>query len=246
MKNNIYHFLSNIKYETGVLALVDPDSKNNDRIVEMIDKIEFSNFDAILVGGSSLSDSGCEDRIKQIKKITSKPVVLFPGSSNQLSEHVDAILYLSLISGRDSQYLIGEHVSSAIKVYDLNIETIPVGYILINGGKISAVQKVTNTRPLDVDDFDSILSHALAGQYLGHKFIFLESGSGAEKPIDSDIIKMLKKYIEIPLIVGGGITSISNIESLKKSAPDFIVIGNFLECKNNKSQLKNMVDLIHG
>tara|TARA_B100001250_G_scaffold410529_1_gene437151 strand:- start:183 stop:923 length:741 start_codon:yes stop_codon:yes gene_type:complete len=245
MKNNIYHFLSNIKYKTGALALIDPDSKNNDRIVEMVDKIEFSNFDAILVGGSRLSDNQCHDRIKKIKSLTSKPVILFPGSSDQLNKHVDAILYLSLISGRDSRYLIDEHVKSALKIYDLNIETIPVGYILIDGGRVSAVQEVTSTQPLEVDDDKSILSHALAGQYLGYKFIFLESGSGANEPINSNTVKILKEYIQIPLIVGGGIVTISDIENLKENAPDFIVIGNFLECEDNKNQLKDMVELIH-
>ena len=120
-----------------------------------------------------------------------------------------------------------------------------MGYILIDGDKISAVEKTSDTKPINSAEIDRILSHALAGQYLGYRFIFLEAGSGAKKCIDFKLIEILKQYLEIPLIVGGGITNYEDIKNIKSGKPDFIVIGNFLESNNNNNELKNMVDFIH-
>ena len=245
MKNNVYQFLINIKYKTTALALIDPDFKNDDKLIEIVDKVNFAKFDAILVGGSTLSDNKCLDRIKTIKTLTKKPLILFPGSSVQVNNSVDAILYLSLISGRSPKYLIEEHVASALTIYNSKIETIPVGYILIDGGNVSAVQEESGTDPISTKDIDSIISHALAGQYLGFKFIFLEAGSGALNHIDGILIKKIKRYIDIPLIVGGGLASVSAIQNIKQGAPEFIVIGNFLEEKNNEEELREMGRLIH-
>ena len=246
MKSDIYQFLTTLKYKTGALALIDPDVKNDKRILDIIDKINFADFDAILVGGSTLSDNKYLIRVKKIKELTSKPLILFPGSSNQLNSHVDAILYLSLISGRNPKYLIDEHVKSSLKIYASNIETIPVGYILIDGKNMSAVQKESETTPIPAKQINRIISHVLAGQYLGYKFIFLEAGSGAKKHIGGELIKTLKSYLDIPIIVGGGIVNSKIIRNIKKGNPDFMVIGNFLEEANNKKEIKNMVNLIHG
>ena len=246
MKNDVYKFLANIQYKTAALALIDPDLKNDKKIIDIVDKIDFANFDAILVGGSTLSDNLYLERIKQIKKITSKPLILFPGSSSQISNHVDAILYLSLISGRNPKYLISEHVKSSLKIYNENIETIPVGYILIEGGNISAVEKESDTRPIHYNEFESIVSHALASQYLGHQFIFLEAGSGAKTHVPGSLVAMIKKYLNIPVIVGGGIVDSKIVRDIKFGSPDFMVIGNLLEKENNKKEIKDLVSLIHG
>ena len=245
MKNNIYQFLRNVKYKTGVLALIDPDSKNDKKLNDIIKKANLPEFDAILVGGSSLDDNKYHSRIKKIKDSTSKPVILFPGSSKQINKNVDAIFNLSLISGRNPKYLIEEHVKSSKLIHELGIETIPVGYILIDGDKISAVEKTSNTAPINSLEIDRIVSHALAGQYLGHKFIFLESGSGAEKSADSNLIKILKDYLDIPLIVGGGIKNFADIKNIKASSPDFIVIGNLLESEEDIANIQDMLRLIH-
>ena len=183
MKNNVYQFLTNTKHKTVALALIDPDVKNDKKINDIIEKINFANFDAVLVGGSTLSDDKFLDRIDKIKKLTSMPLILFPGSSSQINNSVDAILYLSLISGRNPKYLIEEHVTSALSIYNFNLETIPVGYILIEDSNISAVQAESKTRPIPPKQIENIISHALAGQYLGHKLIFLEAGSGADKHV---------------------------------------------------------------
>ena len=121
MNNDTYQFLTNIKYETSALALIDPDVKNDKKIINIIKKINFSNFDAILVGGSTLSDNKYIERIEKIKSLTDKPLILFPGSSNQVNNHVDAIFYLSLITGRNPKYLIDEHVASALSIYNFNL-----------------------------------------------------------------------------------------------------------------------------
>ncbi len=245
MKNNIYQFLSNLKYRTGALALIDPDSKNDKKLDDIIEKANLPEFDAILVGGSSLDDNKYHHRIKKIKNSTSKPVILFPGSSNQINKNVDAIFYLSLISGRNPKYLIEEHIKSSKSIHKLDIETIPVGYILIDGDKISAVEKISNTIPINSSEVDKIVSHALAGQYLGHKFIFLESGSGAKKSAGSNLIKILKNYLDIPLIVGGGIKTFDDVKNIKDSSPNFIVIGNLLESDESIINIKEMLQLIH-
>jgi len=245
MNNDTYQFLTNIKYETSALALIDPDVKNDKKIINIIKKINFSNFDAILVGGSTLSDNKYIERIEKIKSLTDKPLILFPGSSNQVNNHVDAIFYLSLITGRNPKYLIDEHVASALSIYNFNLETIPVGYMLINGSQVSAVEIESETSPISSNHIDIIVSHALAGQYLGHKFIFLEAGSGAKQHIKGKLIKHLKKYLKIPIIVGGGIVNIEIAKDIKRGSPDFMVIGNFLEKENNKEEIKNIVSLIH-
>tara|TARA_X000001036_G_scaffold127271_1_gene120422 strand:+ start:146 stop:886 length:741 start_codon:yes stop_codon:yes gene_type:complete len=245
MKNSVYHFLTNIKHRTAALALIDPDVKNDDKLIDIVDKINYANFDAVLVGGSILSDNKYLDRIRKIKELVSKPLILFPGSSSQINEHVDAVLYLSLISGRNPKYLIDEHVNSALSIYNSNIETIPVGYILIDGSKISAVQLESETAPIPFEKEETIISHALAGQYLGHKLIFLEAGSGANKHISGSLIGKIKKYLDIPIIIGGGIVNIEIAKDIKKGFPDFMVVGNYLEQENNKEEMKDIVSLIH-
>ena len=212
----------NLNYKVGALALIDPDNKNDKNLDYIIEKINFADFDAILVGGSTLNDNKYHDRIRKIKKLTSKPLILFPGGSEQINKYVDAILYLSLISGRNPQYLIDEHVKSSLKIHKLDIETIPVGYILVDGNKISAVEQVSQTKSISSTKSDIILSHALAGQYLGYKFIFLEAGSGAKQCINYKLIEILKNYLEIPLIIGGGITNYKDIIDKKKTKPGFL------------------------
>ena len=245
MKNNVYHFLTNISYKTAALALIDPDIKNDDKLIDIVDKVNFANFDAVLVGGSILSDDKYLNRIRKIKQLTSKPLILFPGSSSQINNDVDAVLYLSLISGRNPKYLIEEHVNSALSIYNSNIETIPVGYILIDGSTLSDVQVESKTVPISANEKEMIVSHALASQYLGHKFIFLEAGSGATKHIEGCLVESIKKYLDIPIIVGGGIVNLEIVKNIKKGCPDFMVIGNFLEQDNNKEEIKKMVNLIH-
>ena len=188
-----------------LLALVDPDKKNDIRLKQMIEQINNSSFNAILIGGSSIEDNLFERRVKLIKSLSKLPLISFPGSSNQISKNINTILYLNLISGRNPKYLIEEQVNGAVKIFNYKIKPIPTAYILIDGGINSSVSIHSNTKPLDNNK--TILSHVLAGVYMGNQIIYLDSGSGANNPIDSNLIKYINKHINIPIMVGGGIKS---------------------------------------
>tara|TARA_B100000029_G_scaffold23547_1_gene23342 strand:- start:798 stop:1544 length:747 start_codon:yes stop_codon:yes gene_type:complete len=230
----------------GCLALIDPDVKNSNGLGEMIDCINRSNFDGILVGGSLVMDNNFDARIQTIKSNTDLPVILFPGSSTQLSQHADAILFLSLLSGRNPQFLIGEHVQSAPKIYNIGLETIPTGYILLDGGSRSSVEVMSNTNPLPMEKQDIVLAHALAGQYLGLKAIFLEAGSGAEKSVSPELVSYLKNSLSIPIIVGGGIRNTDVANELVHAGADYIVLGNILEKEKDVNTIKQICEVIHG
>ena len=178
-----------------------------------------------------MMDSKYENRVKMIKSNTDLPLIGFPSSLSQINKNLDAVLFISLISGRNPHYLIGEHVLSSPIIYDFKIETIPVGYILLEGGSRSSVEVISNTSPLPMDKIDIVVAHALASQYLGHKFIYLECGSNAKNSIDLNLLCQVKKYIEIPIFVGGGIKSQSAVDDIYEAGADFIVTGSMIEEK---------------
>ncbi len=227
------------------LALIDPDTKNQPRLENIIRLVKNSDFDAVLVGGSLIMDDGFEERIVKIKELSNLPVLIFPGSSRQLSKKADAILYLSLLSGRNPQYLIGEHVQSAPVIHHMGLETIPTGYILLDGGAKSSVQVMSNTNPLPMEKTDIILAHALAGQYLGMKFIFFEAGSGAHTFPHPRMVEHVTAQLEIPVLVGGGIRSAADAEELVKAGAGYVVLGNILEKAQAESELIEITDAIH-
>ena len=220
-----------------LIGLIDPDKKNKINLQNQIDYIKNDEcFCAVLVGGSLIMDSGYNSRIELIKKSVNLPVIAFPSSSNQINKNFDAIFFLSLISGRNAQYLIGEQVISAPIIYDLKIESIPIGYILLDGGRRSSVEIVSNTTPLPMDNHDIVIAHSLAAEYLGHKFIYFECGSGAFNFIDLDLLAAVKKCISIPIIVGGGIKNKEDASLIRNAGADLIVVGSMIENKiNNES-----------
>ena len=228
----------------GAFALIDPDIKNDGALLETVEKINNSGFDAILVGGSLIQDNNFDTRIEYIKDNTNLPVIIFPGSSKQLSGKADAILFLSLLSGRNPQYLIGEHVESAPVIHSLNLEPIPTGYILLDGGNRSSVEIISNTIPLPMNKVDIILAHALAGQYLGNKFIFLECGSGASNHASATIIESLYSRLNIPIIVGGGITSSASAKLISNAGASFIVVGTHIENGASVEELQEITSSI--
>ena len=239
--------LEDIRISRGAVAvaLIDPDTRYEQNLLSMIKLINECDFDIIFVGGSLISDNEYDNRLKVIKNNTNLPVIIFPGSSNQLSKYADAILYLSLISGRNPQYLIGEHIKSAPIIYNLSIETIPTAYILLDGGVRSSVEVVSDTKPIPMDKHDIILAHALAGEYLGKSFIFLESGSGAEHHASFAIVKYLKDYLSIPIIVGGGVNTAESAYKLVKAGADYIVTGSQIEKLPSKTKLIKFTKAIH-
>jgi len=218
------------KKSTSKLAvLIDPDKQDNTSLLRLIELAANSKADFFFVGGSLLVENSFERTIDTIKSHSKIPVIIFPGSSYQLSEKADAILFLSLISGRNPEYLIGQHVVAAPILKESGIEVIPTGYILIDGGRVSTTSYITQTVPVPNDKPDIAVATAIAGEMLGMKLIYLEAGSGAENTVSSEMIRQVKKNISVPLIVGGGIRSAEDAEEICKAGADVIVIGNVLE-----------------
>ena len=239
MSNFLLEILN--KDNFGFLALIDPDVKNDKILNQLIESINNSKFSAILVGGSSIQDDKYEQRLKKIKKQTDKPIILFPGSSKQISKHADAILFTSLLSGRNPKYLIDEQVKGVKLIKEYNLEVIPTGYLLLESSKKTSVEKISQTNPLDSSNYENILHHSLAAQYFGMKFIYLENGSGANTVIDFKLINYLSNNLDIPIIVGGGIRNYSQIEKIKSSGANFVVISTILEQNPNSSFISKLL-----
>ncbi|WP_317899034.1 phosphoglycerol geranylgeranyltransferase [Aurantibacillus circumpalustris] len=206
-------------------VLVDPD-KFNKELILLANKNKVSCF---LVGGSRLEKGDVSKTVSSIKKLSKIPVVLFPGDETQLCKQADGLLLLSLLSGRNPDYLIEKHITAAPIIKKMNLNYLSTAYLLIDGGKTSVTQQVTNTTPLNPLRGEYIINTAVAAEQLGFKAIYLEAGSGAAKNISSDLIKSIKKEINIPLIVGGGIDSSKKIKEVIKAGANMVVIGNALE-----------------
>lgn len=183
----------------------------------------------IFVGGSTVEQQKTEVTVEAIKAHSDLPVVLFPGDFSQISHAADGILFLSLISGRNPEYLIDQQVKAVPLLRNSNLEVIPTGYILINGGRESAVERVSGTKAISQLDTEIIVQTAVAGEYSGKKVIYLEAGSGAAYPIDAAIISEVKRAISIPLIVGGGIRSQQQLNNAYNAGADMVVIGTAFE-----------------
>lgn len=207
-----------------LVVLIDPESDLN--LEPLLYLIDNTGVDMIFLGGSTFG-SPAVDVLNDIRAQTSKPVVLFPGNAAQLTPGVDAVLFLSLLSGRNPDFLISNHVKAAPALRD--VEVIPVAYLLLDGGRVSSTQKVTHTLPMSVDNIDAIVDTAFAGQLLGHKLVYLEAGSGALKPVSAHVISKVKSSIDIPLIVGGGIKTAGDLKLAYDSGADIVVVGNALE-----------------
>ena len=231
---------------TQVLALVDPDIKNDSKLPKIMEIINMSEFDAVLVGGSFISDNLFEDRLSYIESNTNLPVIIFPGDSRQISKNASAILFLSLLSGRNPKYLIEEQVSSSRQIYKNNLETIPTGYLLLKTDKKSAVEQISNTKPLDMSNIDNILSHALAAQYMGNKLLFLECGSDSNITISPDLLTQITEHIDIPVMVGGGIKNKESALSLAKNGASYLVIGSLIEQTLDLNLLTQINSSVHN
>ncbi len=230
MKNIYQKILQAISNNDKLLAvLIDPDKMDLESLPNFIGKVNKSMATHIFVGGSEVAESLTESVVKTIKKYADLPVVLFPGDVTQLTNYADALLFLSLISGRNPDYLIGKHVQAVSKLKDSNLEIIPTGYILVENGKRTAVQRVTETQPLQNDNIQLIVDTAKAGELLGKKLIYLEAGSGALQPVSSEIIKRVKAEVSLPLIVGGGIRTIKQLKQAYQAGADLVVIGTAFE-----------------
>jgi len=214
-------------------VLLDPDDINLEYLDVLILKINQSPATHIFVGGSLVETNQIDSIIQKIKQDCNLPILLFPGNPSQISKYADGILFLNLISGRNPVYLI-EHQVNAVPILEkANLEIISTGYILVENGKQSAVELISQTKPLDRNNIDYVCQTAKAGEYMGNKLIYLEAGSGAENPIPLEMIKSVSNKINIPLIVGGGIRTKTGIENAFKSGADLVVIGTAFENNPN-------------
>ena len=213
----------------GIAVLIDPDKFSHDATLDhFLDRIKFAKPDMVFVGGSSVSKKDFETCVRKAKNKLDVPLVLFPGASHHLSKDADALLFLSLISGRNPDYLIEQHVKAVDELENLNINVIPTSYLLIDGGKMSAVEYVSRTTPLPQDAISIGRKTALAGKFLGHKLIYADAGSGAVQPINMKMIRSLAS-VGSPLIIGGGLKTISAIEEAHENGANLVVIGNKIE-----------------
>ncbi|KJD31827.1 geranylgeranylglyceryl phosphate synthase [Tamlana nanhaiensis] len=218
-----------LKEEKLLAVLIDPDKFLVENTASFIAKVNASIATHIFVGGSTVEVDATETLVTEIKKYTTLPVILFPGDVTQITNAADAILFLSLISGRNPDYLIGKHVEAVSKLKSTNLEVIPTGYILVESGKETAVQRVTNTQPISQNEVDKIVDTAKAAEFLGMQLVYLEAGSGAVNAVDLNIIKQVKAILNIPLIVGGGIRSKTALQSAYQAGADLVVIGTAFE-----------------
>jgi len=233
------------KKGAGFLILVDPDENNLVDLPNFVHAAEQAGVDAFLVGASLLVSDSFPQTVAQIKKHTDLPVIIFPGSAQQVCGSADAILFLTLLSGRNPQFLIGEQVKGAPAIKAAALEVIPTGYLLIESGRITSVQYVSTSLPLPADKPARVKAHALAGQYLGLKLAYLEAGSGALYSVPEEIINATAEYVDIPLVVGGGITTPEDAHGKVTAGASFVVIGNFFEKRGSISLLSEFAQAIH-
>lgn len=210
-------------------VLVDPDKFNAD-LVRMAASCRVSCF---LVGGSELRNGDTHKTVKAIKNISRIPVVLFPGDESQLTPLADGLLLLSLLSGRNPEYLIGKHVRAAPIIRKMKIPHLPVAYMLVGGNSGSATQRVTGTEPIEGSDLKTIMNTAIAAEQLGFRAIYLEGGSGTSQPVRPAVIRMIKKTVSLPLIVGGGLSTPARVAAAARAGASMVVIGNALEANGS-------------
>lgn len=246
MKNKLYQqFLRNKQQgHKSFAVLVDPDKVDAPKIEKLVSLAIEAKVDYFFVGGSLLISNHQDECIQQIKALCNIPVILFPGSPSQVSKYADALLYLSLISGRNPELLIGQHVVSAPFVRKSGLEIMPTGYMVIDGGAPTTVSYISNVTPIPSDKNEIALCTAMAGEMLGMKLIYMDSGSGAKRPIPESMIEMVASHIEVPLIIGGGITDPEKAYRNCKAGADVIVVGNAIE--KDESLIKEMSDAVHS
>ena len=228
---NIYQNILSAKQQNKKLlaVLMDPEKIDIQNIPSFFEKVHQSIATHVFIGGSTDKNNRTETVVTAIKKATKLPIVLFPGDVHQISNKADGILFLSLISGRNPEYLIEQQIKAVPFLKDSGLEIIPTGYILIDGNKETAVERVSNTKPIPQTAINTIVDTALAGEYSGKQLIYLEAGSGATEAVGQKIIKEASDNLTIPLIVGGGIRTKQQLNTAFESGADLVVIGTAFE-----------------
>lgn len=231
MSSYVYNTIQSRKKQQlkSFAVLIDPDKTGPQQAEETIALCKEAEVDLIFVGGSLVVSENLESLVQQIKKESDIPVVLFPGSPSQVTPYADALLYLSLISGRNPELLIGQHVISAPLVRKSGLEIMSTGYMVIDGGAPTTVSYISNASPIPSDKNEIAVCTAMAGEMLGMKLIYMDAGSGAKNPVNESMILSVSKQINIPLIVGGGIRDAERAYRSAKAGADVVVVGNAFE-----------------
>ncbi|NOX64704.1 MAG: geranylgeranylglyceryl/heptaprenylglyceryl phosphate synthase [Chlorobi bacterium] len=243
----IFNYLNNTISEKGAayLILIDPDKSSGESLAEFVRHCEVSGVDGFLAGGSLMTTNILDDVIKTIKRNSSLPVILFPGSESQITSSADAIFFISLISGRNAEYLIGKHVLAAPLVKQTGIEPISTGYMLIESGKQTTAEYMSGSSPIPRNKPEIATATALAGEYLGMKCVYLEGGSGAENSVPNEMVKMVTSSVSVPVIVGGGIRDSRTAREKVENGAKIIITGNYFEDKNKWNLIKEFADAVH-
>jgi len=232
--------------KANYLCLIDPDKIDAKQAKKYAQSCENNGADGILVGGSLMLKNNFETNLKIIKESVSIPVLIFPGIFNFVSPHADALLLLSVISSRNPQMLIGEHVRAAPLIYHYGLEAIGTAYMLIESGNNTSVHFMSGSLPIPRNKSDIAVAHALASQYLGFKIIYLDAGSGARHPIPNEMITKIKTFTNLPIILGGGIKTPAEAAEKASAGADFIVTGDILEKQWDESLIRDFAQAIHS
>lgn len=246
MKQDLYNKFRENKHQRkkSFSVLIDPDKVNEQSLDKLVGLAIDAKVDYFFVGGSLVTINNIDETINQLKSCSNIPVVLFPGSPSQISKYADALLYLSLISGRNPELLIGQHVISAPFVKKSGLEIMPTGYMVIDGGAPTTVSYISNSSPIPSDKNDIAMCTAMAGEMLGMKLIYMDAGSGAKKPITEAMIEKVSSNINLPLIVGGGIIDAEKAYRNCIAGADIIVVGNAIE--KDPLLIKEISDGVHS
>lgn len=227
-------------------VLLDPDDFSLSEAANIAKESQACGADALLVGGSLLYSNHFDQFVSTLKDNISIPVILFPGDATQLSRRADALLYLSLVSGRNPTNLIGEHVKAAPVIRDCGLEPLSTAYMLVESGAVSSVEFMSNTRPLPRNKPEIAAAHALAAQYMGMSLVYLEAGSGALQSVPPEMIKMVRSLVDIPIIVGGGIRDGATAVEKLNAGADIIVTGNILRKENGLERMREIAENIRN
>jgi len=236
------YLLEKIESEGKIhITLIDPEKVTSSQASKIASKAKLSGTSAIMIGGSTFSSAThLDDVVKAVKRTVKIPIILFPNNVTGISRYADAIWFMSLLNSADPYFLIGAQVLGAPLIKKYNLEPIPMGYIIIGeGGTASVIGKAV---PVPYNKPELATAHALAGQYLGMRFIYLEAGSGVRKPVPPEMIRVVKSYIDVPLIVGGGIRSRSQSLAAASAGADIIVTGNVIEDAEVRSKVAEILD----
>lgn len=227
----------------GYLTLLDPDRLSVEELESRADLCVEAGADAILIGTSLMFTARYAECFARIRARVDVPVISFPGGASQVVPTADAILFLSMISGRNAELLIGEHVRAAPLIREYGVEAIPTGYLLVESGTLTSVEFMSSTRPLPRGKNDIAMAHALAAQYLGMKMIYLETGSGADASVPDDMVGAVSGYVSLPVIVGGGIRDAATARAKVEAGAGFVVTGSLVE--DDHGRLREVSAAVH-